>query len=100
MGKLYEDVYKVIEKIPPGKVVSYGQIAWMIGRPRAARVVGQALAHCPEHLPWHRVVRSDGSIAVRSFPEVWVMLLTSEGVTFLPDGRVDMRKHNWNGEGL
>ena len=71
-------------------MVSYGQIARMLGQPRAAREVGWAMRHCPDHLPWQRVVRMDGTIAGGMFAEVRKALLESEGVAFLPDGRVDM----------
>ena len=63
----------------------------MLGRPRAAREVGRAMFRCPDHLPWQRVVMSDGSIAGGNHAEIRKGLLESEGVTFLPDGRVDMK---------
>jgi len=90
MNPFYEQVYAVVEKIPYGKVVSYGQIAWMLGRPRSAREVGRAMRCCPEHLPWQRVVMADGAIAGGTSADVRKAMLKAEGVTFLPDGRVDM----------
>ncbi len=98
MTPFNEQVYAIVERIPCGKVVSYGQIAWMLGRPRGARLVGWAMRNCPEHLPWQRVVKADGTIADGGHPEIRRALLEAEGVPFLPDGRVDMKRCLWNGE--
>jgi methylated-DNA-protein-cysteine methyltransferase-like protein len=70
--------------------VSYGQIARVLGRPRAARTVGWACAACPKHLPWQRVVTADGTVTGGAFADMRRALLASEGAPFLPDGRVDM----------
>ena len=56
-------VYDIVAQIPYGRATSYGQIARLLGSPRAARQVGWAMSTCPEELPWHRVVKADGSIA-------------------------------------
>ncbi len=88
----FQNVYAVVARIPCGKVLSYGDIAKLIGYPRRARFVGYAMRVCPEGLPWHRVVKADGSIAGGGFAPVREMLLKREGVPFLPDGRVDMQK--------
>lgn len=98
MTPFNEQVYSIVEKIPYGKVVSYGQIAWMLGRPRGARLVGRAMRYCPEGLPWQRVVKTDGSIADGGHPEIRRALLDAEGVPFLSDGRVDMKSCLWNSE--
>lgn len=98
MTPFNEQVYSIVEKIPCGKVVSYGQIAWMLGRPRGARLVGRAMRYCPEGLPWQRVVKTGGSIADGGHPEIRRVLLEAEGVPFLPDGIVDMKSCLRNGE--
>jgi len=90
MNFFYEQVYAIVEKIPCGKVVSYGQIAWMLGRPRSAREVGRAMRCCPEHLPWQRVVMANGAIAGGMSADMRRTMLRAEGVIFLSDGRVDM----------
>ncbi len=97
MNAFYEQVYYIVGQIPYGKAVSYGQIARMLGRPRAAREVGWAMRHCPDGLPWQRVVMRDGSITGGAFAEMRRALLLAEGVAFLPDGRVDMNKCRWDG---
>ena len=86
----FSRVYDVVRRIPSGKCVSYGQIAWMLGAPRAARQVGWAMRKCPDELPWQRVIKADGSIAGGGYAELRRALLEAEGVPFLPDGRVDL----------
>lgn len=59
-----QKVYRATMKIPPGKVLTYGQVARMIGQPGAARAVGNALArneHAP-YIPCHRVIGTDGKM--------------------------------------
>ncbi|MCL2563435.1 MAG: methylated-DNA--[protein]-cysteine S-methyltransferase [Oscillospiraceae bacterium] len=90
-----QQVYAIVAQIPQGKVISYGQIAAMIGNPRGARQVGWAMRCCPEDLPWQRVVMADGSIAGGGCAELRRALLEAEGVTFRPDRRVDMAQHGW-----
>ena len=94
MSSFYKQVYDIVEQIPCGKVMSYGQIAWMLGRPRAARMVGWAMRQCPDHLPWQRVVMSDGTVTGGTHANIRKAILESEGITFLADGRVDMKIHN------
>ena len=95
MNLFFEQVYDIVGQIPCGKVASYGQIARMLGRPRAAREVGWAMRCCPEHLPWQRVVMADGSITGGMYADIRRGLLEAEDVTFLPDGRVDMGLCRW-----
>ncbi len=97
MKPFFEQVYGIVEKIPYGKVVSYGQLAWMLGSPRAARQVGWAMRCCPDELPWQRVVKADGEITGGEYAELRRARLEAEGIPFLPDGRVDMEKCRWLG---
>jgi len=90
-----QQVYDLVAQIPEGKVISYGQIAKMLGNPRAARQVGWAMANCPEGHPWQRVVMADGSITGGGFAALRRTKLEEEGITFLPNGNVDMKKHGW-----
>ena len=92
MNTFFEQVYAIVAQIPYGKVMSYGQIARELGRPRAAREVGWAMRYCPDGLPWQRVVKADGAIAGGMYAELRKQLLEEEGVTFLLDGRVDMKQ--------
>jgi len=58
-------VYRLVRRIPPARVLSYGQVAVRLGRPRSARAVGRAMRDCPEGVPWHRVVNAQGGISPR-----------------------------------
>ena len=91
MNSFYKQVYDVVEKIPHGKVMSYGQIAKMLGKPRAAREVGRAMRICPEGLPWQRVVMADGTVAGGAYSDIRRAMLEAEGVVFKLDGCVDMK---------
>ncbi len=90
-----KEVYNVVASIPSGHVLSYGQIAWLVGCPRHARLVGKVLhgGSEAEHLPSHRVVHCNG----RTAPcwEEQRGLLETEGITFRANGCVDMRKWQW-----
>ena len=97
MNSFFSRVYQIVARIPRSSVVSYGQIAMMLGAPRAAREVGWAMRFCPEDLPWHRVVMADGSIAGGGDAETRRALLEAEKVMFLSDGRVDMKQCRWKG---
>jgi len=90
-----QDVYSVVAAIPAGCVVTYGQIASLVGRPQCSRMVGQVMHNVPEelHLPCHRVVNSRGRL-VLGWTEQRV-LLENEGVRFKANGFVDMKKSQW-----
>ncbi|MFO7261016.1 MAG: methylated-DNA--[protein]-cysteine S-methyltransferase [bacterium] len=96
-------VYDLVRRIPPGKVVSYGAVAAMLGRPRAARAVGTALAALPDgtDVPWWRVISATGEISIRRtdhLPARQRALLRAEGVRFGRRGRVDWRRYGWSPE--
>ena len=95
--KFSDKVYTIVKQIPLGQVVSYGQIARILGIARGARQVGWAMTGCPENLPWQRVVMADGSIAGGQWADLRRAILIDEGVPFLLDGRVDMSKCTWTG---
>ncbi len=87
-------ILSILRSIPPGRVIPYGKVASTAGLPNGARQVARmlhALAR-KEQLPWHRVVRSDGSIALPEGGgrELQITLLRSEGVAVDDQGRVDL----------
>ena len=94
-----EEVYEIVAQIPAGKVATYGQIAEMLGQPRASREVGTAMANAGgRNLPCHRVVNRTGVLApdyAFGGPEKQRALLEAEGITFLPDGTIDVPRHQW-----
>ena len=95
MNPFFKQVYDVVGRIPHGKVISYGEIARLLGKPRAAREVGWAMRYCPDGLPWQRVVMADGSVTGGVYADIRRALLESEDVSFLPDGRVDIDSCRW-----
>ncbi|WP_367924706.1 MGMT family protein [uncultured Ruthenibacterium sp.] len=88
-------VYCAARQIPSGRVCTYGCLAAMAGNPRAARIVGYIMHTCSasEGVPCHRVVTRDGRLCP-SYTQQH-NLLQAEGVHFLADGRVDMKKFAW-----
>ena len=97
MSPFFKQIYEIVEQIPYGKVISYGDIAKLLGRPRSAREVGRAMHHCPDGLPWQRVVMADGTITGGSFAAERRIILEKEGVVFERDGRVNMKCCRWLG---
>ena len=96
----FKQVYTIVKQIPEGMVATYGQIACMIGNPRASRAVGYALHVNPEQgvIPCHRVVNRQGRPApgfAFGGPGVQRALLESEGVDFDLEGNVRMDLHWW-----
>jgi methylated-DNA-protein-cysteine methyltransferase-like protein len=102
VSQFFQQVYSIMRCIPPGKVASYGQIAAMLGNPRAARTVGWALHALPEgsDLPWHRVINVQGRVSTscqEHEASEQRRRLEAEGVVFGPDDRVDMSVYRWEG---
>jgi methylated-DNA-protein-cysteine methyltransferase-like protein len=99
---LFDQVYRVGRLIPPGKVATYGQIARLLGNPRAARTVGWALHSIPEDsdVPWQRVINAQGTISLDARGHggaIQRALLEAEGVAFDEQGRVDLQVCGWIG---
>jgi len=84
-----------IEAIPPGRVMTYGDVAEFVGA-RSARIVGRVLALDDGSVPWHRVLRANGSLAEHLYSEQRQRLL-SEGVRFRGD-RVELASFRWDGQ--
>lgn len=98
-----ERVYALVRQVPHGRVVSYGGVAALLGQPRAARGVGQALHALPDdtNVPWWRVVNRNGEISIRGVLHGEVrqrQLLRAEGVRFSRAGRIDWRRFGWTAE--
>lgn len=82
----WNPVYKLVKKIPRGRVVTYGQVARAIKLRGGARAAGRAMAACPSGrgIPWHRVLGAGGRLLIRE-PQASLQrkLLESEGVHFI-----------------
>ena len=100
-SNFYKKVYELVKKIPRGKVVSYGQVAALLGKPRSARLVGWALAKCPTDVPWQRVINRQGMISIENMnapKELQAELLTKDGVKVLHKENnwwVDLKIYTW-----
>ena len=97
--QFFKRVYAVVRTIPRGKVLTYGQIATLLGSPYMARQVGWAMHGCPKGLPWQRVVGAGGKILVNSLSVgdgalLQRRLLELEGVHFAGH-RIDMAAHQF-----
>ncbi len=94
----FERVYDAVRRIPKGRVLTYGQVACLLGVPRGARAVGWALhgldPHRERQVPWHRVVAAGGRISLRAGggPRLQRQRLLAEGVRF-ERGQVDLARH-------
>lgn len=92
-------LYTVLAQVPPGKVVTYGQLADMAGLGRAARWVGRTLGQLPEDstLPWHRVVGAGGRLSLVQGSvggDEQRARLRGEGLLIMKN-HVDIRRHGW-----
>jgi methylated-DNA-protein-cysteine methyltransferase related protein len=103
MSTFTQRVWRMVRRVPRGRVVSYGGVAALLGHPRAARGVGQALHALPypTDVPWWRVVNRNGEISIRGHlhgPQLQRSLLEAEGVEFDGSGRIDWKRFGWDGE--
>ncbi len=92
-----EEVYALVRHIPPGKVLTYGRVAVLLGVPHGARAVGWALHGLPDasDVPWHRVVNASGGISLRGpgdAPQQQRIRLEAEGVIFDDTGHINLSK--------
>ena len=95
----YDKIYRAVQKIPRGKVATYGQIARIAGHPGAARAVGNALHRNPDSsgTPCYRVVNREGKVSdAFAFGGVnrQIALLEADGIP-CADGIVDLKKYQW-----
>ena len=95
-----EKIYELVKNIPPGKVMTYGQIATCLGNKNLSRVVGNVLHHNPDpkHVPCHRVVNSKGKVAPNfafGGSEAQRMRLEQEGVVFNANGTIDLELYGF-----
>lgn len=102
--KLYfkKAVIKFISSIPKGKVVSYGQVAVVCGKPRGAREVGWILRNIDalkNRIPWWRVVNHQGVISIKgnwtADKELQARLLRKDGVEVNKDLKFDIEKYRY-----
>lgn len=90
-------VHAIVRAVPKGRVVTYGQVARLAGRPRAAREVGWIAHAGGARVPWQRVVNREGGLA-RGYtggPAGQKKALQREGVRVGANYRVNLRRYLW-----
>jgi methylated-DNA-protein-cysteine methyltransferase related protein len=93
----WDPVYRFVQRIPRGRVLTYGALARALRLPGGARTAGRAMAATPsgKGIPWHRVLGERGKILIREpYASLQRKLLESEGVTIV-ESRVDLKRHLW-----
>jgi methylated-DNA-protein-cysteine methyltransferase-like protein len=98
-----ERVYELVKQIPRGRVMTYGQIAEILGEGYTARTVGYVMHGADsENVPWQRVINSQGACSTGKMTlphNLQQEILESEGVKFSPKGRCDLEEVRWFPEG-
>lgn len=99
MESFTKQVIEVIQKIPPGKVMTYGQIARCAGNSRAARQVVRILHSMSEkyNLPWHRVINAKGELGINNSEllAVQVFALEREGIEITGGKLVNLKQYQY-----
>ena len=88
-----DSVYDVVDTIPAGRVVTYGDIAEHLGQ-GGPRRVARVMAQCQGAVAWHRVIRSTG-VPAEQVRARQLELLAAEGTPLLDGSRVDLRRARW-----
>jgi methylated-DNA-protein-cysteine methyltransferase-like protein len=96
-----ERVYQLVLRIPAGRVMSYGQVARVLGAGYDARAIGNVMHATPNdgrNIPWHRVISSQGGCSTAGMttpPDLQQRLLEAEGIVFNDKGRCEIEKYLW-----
>jgi methylated-DNA-protein-cysteine methyltransferase-like protein len=92
-------VYDLVRQIPAGRVMTYGQIALILGAGYTARTVGYVMHGADtEKVPWQRVINSQGKCSTGKLTipvNLQQELLEAEGVIFSASGKCDLNKYLW-----
>jgi methylated-DNA-protein-cysteine methyltransferase-like protein len=94
-----ERLLALVRRIPPGRVMTYGQISQVMDSRLSPRAVGWMLHRCPEDVPWQRVVNASGGCSTERLPDLPAglqrSLLEAEGVAFRDNGTLDLDVYRW-----
>lgn len=95
-------VFEIVQQIPVGRVMTYGQIAAILGDDYTPRTVGFVMhAASADNIPWHRVINSQGGCSTARFslpPDLQQKLLEQENVKFNDRGRCKLSDYLWTPE--
>lgn len=101
--RVFEKIYRLVLRIPRGRVMTYGQIARILEERYSPRLVGWAMHATPRderNIPWHRVINSRGSVStgrvILAEPDRQRLMLEAEGVVFDDRGRCDLSAYQWS----
>ena len=101
--KVFERIYRLVLRIPRGRVMTYGQIARLLEERYSPRLVGWAMHATPKdkrNIPWHRVINSQGAVStgrvILAEPDRQRLMLEAEGVVFDVRGRCDLSLYQWS----
>ena len=98
-----ERVYEIVRQIPAGMVMTYGQLAIVLGEGYTARAVGYVMHGADEGVPWQRVINSHGKCSTGRLTipiNLQMELLEAEGVVFNDKGKCDLSKFQWFPDGF
>ena len=99
-----ERVYEIVREIPLSKVMTYGQIAEILGEGYTARTVGYVMhAANTENVPWQRVINSQGACSTGKFTmpvNLQQKMLEEEGIEFNEKGKCNLENYQWFPEGF
>jgi methylated-DNA-protein-cysteine methyltransferase-like protein len=103
---VFEKIYRIVLLIPKGRVMTYGQIARLLGGRYSPRLVGWAMHATPRdgrNIPWHRVINSRGGISTGKVlahnPDLQKLMLEAEGISFNDGDKCDLSIHQWSPPG-
>src|SRR5437868_12150622 len=94
-------VFDIVRRIPPGRVMTYGQLADILGEGYTARTVGFVMHSADESVPWQRVINSQGACSTGRVilpPDLQQRMLEAEGVRFDARGRCELARYRWTPE--
>jgi methylated-DNA-protein-cysteine methyltransferase-like protein len=96
----WDAVHAIVRRIPRGRVMTYGQIATLLGSRLSPRAVGWAMHGCPKDVPWQRVVNASGRCSTERLPDMPLglqhALLKAEKVKFTRGGAIDLGACRWS----
>ncbi len=96
--KYRERVYRLVRSIPSGRVMTYGQLAELLGEGYTPRTVGFVMHGSDDKTPWHRVINAQGACSTGRIAlphDKQQRMLETEGVQFNKSGRCDLKDYIW-----